>query len=326
MKRHPNQPARAGTFLFLLAAAGLFLSGCSKRAGEFTFIQVCDPQIRVGPDDSAFRAEGTVERFEAAARQINALNPDFVIVCGDLVQRSGGESFAAYRDLRDRIAVPCYTAPGNHDFNPSRGDERPTPERLRLYREFFGNDYFAFVHEGRAFVFLNTPLYLAKEGGDHWRVEPFEGVIEEEYDKQDAWLRRTLAGYATRGLPIFLIGHHPLHPDMPGLAPGVLPVPLRRDLFRLFQETGVGAVLGGHGHRVFIREYEGIPFVHAHTTSFLLEPDPEKRDDFGFRCWRVHADGTYTHEFIPLEDSTGSDAPESRSDGQASDSSVRRQK
>ena len=288
----------------LIIGLCLLFSSCTRSSKQgFTFVQVCDPQIRVGEDDSFFQVTGTVERFQTAVKQINALRPNFVVVCGDLVHRSNERSFSAYLEIRNQLIVPCYSAPGNHDYNPVRGDERPTVERLELYRQYFLDDYHTLEHNGYGFVFINTPLYLAKEGGDIWRVDPFEGAIREEYEKQDAWLRSTLLTCKKKKMPVFIIAHHPLHPEMPGLAPGVLSVELRRDLFNLFKETGVVAVLGGHGHQMFIKEYEGIVFVHAHTTSFILEKDPEKRDDFGFRLWHVHTDGTFTHEYIPLDSS-----------------------
>ena len=304
MKRHSRSLMTIGLlFSWLTSAISLSFLGCADPPEEFTFVQMCDPQIRVGPDDSFFQVEETVERFETAIQQINALDLDFVVICGDFVQRSSETSFAAYRDILTQFKIPCHAVPGNHDYNPSRGDERATVDRLELYRKFFGDDYFHFAHEGHAFICINTPLYLAKGGGDHWRVEPFEGDIRIEYEKQDAWLRKTLKDYKETKTPVFIVAHHPLHPDMPGLAPGVLPVHLRQDLFSLFRESGVIAVLGGHGHKVFIQKYDKIAVVHAHTTSFILEQDPEKRDDFGFRLWRVHNDGTFTHEYVPLDDS-----------------------
>ena len=293
-------------YLGTILALGLFCSilNCTSSPKQpFTFVQLCDPQIHIRQGDSIFQVEGTIQRYQAAIKQINALNPDFAVICGDHVQRSNDESFTIFMDLQKAFSIPCYSTPGNHDYNPVRGDERPTVERLELYRQYFLDDYHTLEHNGYGFVFINTPLYLAKEGGDIWRVDPFEGAIREEYEKQDAWLRSTLLTCKKKKMPVFIIAHHPLHPEMPGLAPGVLSVELRRDLFNLFKETGVVAVLGGHGHQMFIKEYEGIVFVHAHTTSFILEKDPEKRDDFGFRLWHVHTDGTFTHEYIPLDSS-----------------------
>lgn len=289
------------TISALILAITIQTEGYSQNKKPFTFVQICDPQIRIGDDDSFFKTEGTVERYVQAIKRINALEPDFVVICGDLVQRSNDESFTAFRKIQGELNAPCYIAPGNHDYNPSRGDERATPERLQLYRKYFGDDYFTIEHNGWAFVIINTPLYLTKAGGDKWQVEPFEGSIEKEYNKQAEWLDKTLNGYKKKEMPIMLVAHHPLHPDMPGLAPGLLTVSLRTELFDLFKETGVRAVLGGHGHKVFIKDYDDISIVHAHTTSFILEQGPAKRDDFGFRLWHIHADGTFTHEYIPLE-------------------------
>jgi hypothetical protein len=278
----------------------------TERHRDFTFVQLCDPQfggssssdlIGASEDDAA-----RMERYVQALTQINELQPDFVVIGGDHVQYSSAATFRQFLKVNEQLTVPCYSAPGNHDFNPTRGDERVMPERLELYRRFLGRDYFAVKHKGHAFVFVNTPLWLA--GETEGASEEIPERIRGEYQKHEAWVRQTLMEAKRKGMPVFIIGHHPLNPAQKRpLALGHLSDRKREELFTLFKESGVVAVLGCHGHQVVIADNEGIPFVHSHVTSFMLGTANEVAGEklgWGFRLWHIEGNSPVRHEFVPL--------------------------
>jgi hypothetical protein len=97
---------------------------------DFTFVQLCDPQFGgATKDDGIGGAEPDavrIRRYVQAIRQINQLKPDFVVICGDHVERSNENTFRRFREINKQFSVPYYLAPGNHDFNPERGDEKVT--------------------------------------------------------------------------------------------------------------------------------------------------------------------------------------------------------
>ncbi|MBT6400407.1 MAG: hypothetical protein HOK04_11500, partial [Verrucomicrobia bacterium] len=97
---------------------------------EFTFIQMCDTQLGMGG------YEHDVMTFTLAVKQINAMKPDFVVICGDLVQTANDKSFEDFNRIRAGFKLPCHCAAGNHDVS-----NNPTPESLRRYREKIGQDY-----------------------------------------------------------------------------------------------------------------------------------------------------------------------------------------
>src|SRR5437762_3249474 len=95
--------------LYLALVAAHFLTGCASwREQPFTFVQMCDPQLGIGG------YEADVARFKQAVKQINALKPDFVVICGDLVNGATTKSFADFNAIKAGFAMPCYCAPGNH--------------------------------------------------------------------------------------------------------------------------------------------------------------------------------------------------------------------
>jgi len=262
-----------------LGVGALALPSCVSGPGTgsapvpFTFAQLCDPQLGYGgyAHDMA--------SFQQAITQLNALQPDFVLICGDLVNRANESSYADFLRLKAGLTVPCHCVPGNHDLG-----RKSAQEALQNYRRMVGRDYYAFAHKGCTFVAVNTQLWKAPMPGE---AEPHE-----------AWVRATLAAAARQHAPPLVFGHHPLFVKTPDEAEGFwnLPPAKRQELLSLYAGSGVVAVLGGHTHKIIINDYQGMPLVNAETTSLNLDQRP-----LGFRLWRVGAAaGTLQHEFVPL--------------------------
>jgi len=266
-----------------LKAAGLgmgtiILSSCVSMPWKpspgraFTFAQICDTQLGMGG------YEHDVDAFKMAVAQINALKPDFVVVCGDLVNTPNDRSFSDFKKIKAELTVPCYCVPGNHDV----GNE-PTPESLKTYRQMIGLDYRSFEHKGRLFVFTNTSLWKTPVAG--------------ESNKHDAWLKKTLEAATRNRTPVFVVGHYPLFLKASDEAEEYMNLPLakRQALLSLFESSGVVAVLGGHTHTLLINEYKGIQLVNGETTSKNFDKRP-----FGFRLWHVQGKRPFQHEFHAL--------------------------
>lgn len=253
----------------------MLIGGCAHFTPKsFSFVQMCDPQL--GFEDY----EADLARFEQAVKQINASQADFVVVCGDLVNKSDDKSFADFRAVRAKLRIPSYCAAGNHDV----GNE-PTRESLMRFREKAGKDFFHFDHKGCRFVVLNTQLWKAPVAG--------------ETEKQDAWLRKTLAEASKKRRHVFVVMHYPPFVKAADEADAYFNLPLekRRELLSDFEQAGVVAVLAGHTHTTSFNKAGTIEVITSETTSKNFDKRP-----FGFRMWHVNADGSYTHEFVPLKE------------------------
>ncbi len=240
----------------------------------FTFVQICDTQLGMGG------YEHDVKSFGQAVKQINALRPDFVVVCGDLVHTPNDKSFADFNKIKLGFAIPCYCAAGNHDVgNP------PTLSNLKRYRDVIGRDYYSFEHKGYTFVIVNTQL---------WKTP-----LEQEAEKHDSWFRETLKAAHGKGSPVFVIGHYPLFVKNPDEKSNYynLPPEKRKELLNLYKQYGVVAMLAGHTHKTIINDYQGIHLVNGETTSKNFDKRP-----LGFRLWHVVSSKSIKHEFIPLEE------------------------
>ncbi len=274
---------RPGTFvfLFLISFATQLICGVAGEGKNrkpaapepFTFVQMCDTQLGMGG------YEHDVATFKAAVKKINQLEPDLVVICGDLVNTASDKSFADFNAIKEGFTMPCYCAPGNHDV-----ENEPTPESLQYYREKIGEDYYSVEHKGYTFVVANTQLWKA----------PVEG----ESEKHDAWFKKTLAAAKARNSPVLVVVHYPLFLKQVDEKENYsnLPIPKRKEILSLCVENGVVAFLAGHTHRQITNEYRGIQLVNGETTSKNFDKRP-----MGFRLWTVSAEGKLQHRFVGLE-------------------------
>ena len=258
--------------VLVLALAGPAVSQ-SPATEPFTFAQIADPQLGWG-----YGYENDVNSLKQAVRLVNALNVDLVVFCGDLVNSFNDQSIADFNEIRSGLTVPSYCAPGNHDVSNA-----PTASSLDRYRAAMGADYYSFEHKGYTFVIVNTSLWKAPLAG--------------ESERQDDWLRQTLAAAHAKTSPVFVVGHYPLYLTKPDDAEEYynLPPAKRSELLSLYQGSGVVAVLGGHKHELVINEYNGIQLVNSEATSRNTDGRP-----LGLRVWHVDSPTSITHEFRPL--------------------------
>jgi predicted phosphodiesterase len=241
--------------------------------GGWSFVQMCDTQLGMGG------YEHDVKTFGQAVRQINAATPDFVLICGDLVQKAKAKAWGDFKRIRAGFQLPCYCAAGNHDV-----ENKATAETLNRYRETIGPDYYTVDHKGFTFVVANTQLWKA----------PLEG----ESEKHDAWFREVLAIAKKKGSPVVVVVHYPLYLADPDEKEEYfnLPVAKRKEILNLCEENGVVAFLAGHTHKLIVNDYKGIQLVNGETTSKNFDKRP-----MGYRWWNVTPAGELKHRFVELE-------------------------
>ncbi len=259
--------------VLLLVPAGT-ASAAETESQGFQFVQICDTQLGFGEKGY----EQDVESFRQAVRQVNAIKPAFVVICGDLVHTPEPQAFADFKEVMARLEVPCHCAPGNHDLG-----HPPTAASLAKYREAIGKDYYSFKHQGLTFVVVDTEFWKA----------PVEG----ETAAHDRWFEETLRQAKADSSPVIVAGHHPLFLKKADEKEEYFNIPpeKRAGILQLFKECGVVAMLSGHTHRLVENEYEGIQFLSGEATSKNFDKRP-----FGFRVWEVDSAGKVSHRFVAL--------------------------
>jgi 3',5'-cyclic AMP phosphodiesterase CpdA len=265
---------------YVLIALFLLNFACNQPDQKpFTFVQLCDTQL--GFNEKSY--EQDLINFKQAVEQINALNPDFVVICGDLVNNPGDSSYSDFLGIKKELKMPCYSAPGNHDVG-----NMPNEITLSYYRKTIGQDYYDFDHKGYSFIVTNSQL---------WKSD-----IGTESEKQNNWFKETLQNQRLKSYPVFVIGHYPLYTKSPQEEEHYFnfPAEKREELLNLFLENNVVAYLSGHTHEVVINNFKNIQLVSGETTSRNFDKRP-----FGYRVWEISTDTIQQH-FVPLQLSTPS--------------------
>ena len=218
-------------------AFGLGLAGQpAAPAAPFFFIQLTDPQLGMTTNNADFVQE--TANLEFAVATANRLRPSFVIVTGDLVNKTGdGAQIAEYQRILGRLdpAIRAYHIPGNHDV----GNE-PTSETLAAYTKRFGPDYFSFTIGGFVGIAIDSCLVHTPKN------------VGVEAEKQEQWLRAELAKARRDGARhVVVFQHHPLFVNDAAEPGGYdsLPPDARARLLALYDEAGARHVFAGHYHQ-----------------------------------------------------------------------------
>ncbi len=257
---------------FILAVLLISIVSKAEAQEAFRFVQLCDPQLGMGG------YEHDVETFQLAVDQINALDPDFVVICGDLVHDASDSTYSDFLSIKKGFTMPCYLAPGNHDVG-----NVPNDTTLAYYRNTVGADYYDFSHKGYAFVVANTQL---------WKAD-----VEGESDKHDLWFKETLAVKGKGEFPLIVIGHIPLYLEHSEEEEQYsnFPMEKRKEMLELFERYAVLAYLTGHTHRTIIHQYKSTQLVTGETSSKNFDKRP-----MGYRLWEVSPD-TMKHHFVAIQ-------------------------
>lgn len=226
----------------------------------------------------AYGIVDTNAAIESAVDAVLALDPapDCVLVTGDLADCGLAEEYAIVSAALQRLPMPVYVLPGNHD-------------RRESFAEALGGDY----------------GYLPKTGFLHYTVEGFpvrliglDTVIAGEDGgeicaERETWLAERLR--EGQGRPTLIFMHHP--PFAVGVdGMDVIPCRVSRSFAALIADhPEIERVLCGHYHRPIQRRFAGtIGYVApgtAHQVALDLRPGTEnwfimEPPAFAVHAWR----------------------------------------
>jgi len=234
-----------------------------------------------GPILEGFAKETSL--FTEAIETANKINPDFVVICGDMVHNSDSEEqfqelIRISRLLNEDIKL--YWVAGNHDVG-----DKPTRAGLNKYREQFGEYNYSFQEENCYFIVLNSSIcYDPSSVPDEW--DGLISFLEKEL--------RIAASSQQRHKIIFM--HHPLYLNDPNEGDNyfVIPSERRAKIIDLITEYDVSAVFTGHLHRNNYQKIANTELVSTGPVGFPLGEDPS-----GIRHVQLD-DNSLTHEYLGL--------------------------
>lgn len=277
--------------LVVIPTIALFLTSCyapaspdSTLAAEpFSFIVMADPQLGQYAHNENFTLES--ELFQRAITEANRLDPEFVVIAGDLVNQPGNDAQA--REVL-RIAgqldkkTPLYLVAGNHDT-----EYIITEESRSWYCQKFGRDWYSFDKGNWHFIVLNSAL-----------IEHPENLFEQA-KSQKQWLIDDLEESSKAGKNSVVFMHYPLLPADYPLANNFFRLsPDKRDYYlKLFSENRVLTMFAGHLHYNLYSQYGDMEIiaVSAVAAGILHGDDPH-----GFMIVKVFPD-KLEHKYYPLK-------------------------
>jgi 3',5'-cyclic AMP phosphodiesterase CpdA len=226
-----------------------------------SLLQLSDPHITV-KGELAYGRVDTHGMFAKAIKAIEglAIQPDAIVITGDLVYRGAKAEYQALKALLEPIKIPIYLLPGNHDSR----------ELLRevfsehAYLSCFGSEPICYdiALPGRRVLCLDTSI----PGKSH-------GAL---CQAQLEWLDQELG--AGDDTPVVIAMHHPPfkthidYMDRIGLLEGQ-----EKLIAILERHRHVDRVIAGHLHRFIVARIAGCAAVTApstaHQIALNLTPD-----------------------------------------------------
>lgn len=223
-----------------------------KTTAPFFFIQLADPQLGFSGNNKSFDEE--VVLYEKAVTAVNKLNPDFVVLTGDLINNSKDQTqLSAFKDITSKInsTIPVYYTPGNHDIGNT-----PADSDIETFIEKYGHEKFAFKHKNNVFIGFNSCIIKAAT----------PGMEEAQYN----WLKEKIER-SKKAEHIVLFCHHPFFVKTLDEADFYFNIPtgIREKYIKMFEENGVNAIFAGHLHDNAVAKYKNMDVI---TTSAVGKP------------------------------------------------------
>jgi outer membrane protein assembly factor BamB len=199
----------------------LIPAAAQQQNGTFNFALVTDTHI------------GGATAGEDLRRTVRDINGNdslaFVILSGDVTEFGSDSELLLAKDILDNLNKPWYIIPGNHDTKWSESG-------ANSFRVIFGDEAFAFAHDGW--------LFLGTNSGPNMRMGP--GQIPRE---NIVWLDSVLRVPGIREMKIVSVNHYPLDEGLNNWY----------ELTDRLRQLDTRLALCGHGHTNRVMNFEGIP-------------------------------------------------------------------
>jgi 3',5'-cyclic-AMP phosphodiesterase len=222
--------------------------------------QISDPHI-AAPGSKIDTVARTTPHLERAVEHLNGLEPrpDVVLVTGDLADHGEIEEYERLRAVLDRLTMPAYLIPGNHD-------DRDNLRRVFGDHAYLGGDGFLqYTVEDLPLRLIALDTLVPGEG---------RGLL---CPQRLAWLDARLREAPARPTLIFM--HHP--PFTTGLSymDGMGLDGISEFAAIVRRHPQVERIVAGHVHRPVVRRFAGTVAYTCPSTAHqvALELPPETR-------------------------------------------------
>jgi len=180
--------------------------------------------------------------FETVIKEVNELNPDTILITGDLTNEGLIKEYEKCKKLVSKLSCKkIISISGNHDYRNSG---------YLAFKKFFPFETINDLGKDVVLVTIGTARPDRNEGEVGYR--------------QNLWLERTMLKYAGK-VKILAMHHHLV--GIPDTGSDRVTVIDAGDVLRTILDTKVDLVLCGHKHRPWIWTFKDLAIVNAGTAS-----------------------------------------------------------
>ena len=182
------------------------------------------------------------EKFDILVDEVNELNPDVIVITGDLTNQGLMKEYKKCKSLLEKFNTKkIITISGNHDYRNTG---------YLLFKKFFP---FETINE------LDDDVVLVTVG----TARPDRNEGEVGY-RQNLWLERTMKKYKDK-IKIVAMHHHLI--AIPDTGSDQRTVVDAGDVLRTILDSNVDVVLCGHKHRPWVWNFKTLTVVNAGTAT-----------------------------------------------------------
>jgi hypothetical protein len=225
--------------------------------------------------------------FEKIIKEINLINPEFVLLTGDFVGSGNPGNYTHFLSILSNLEVPIYIIPGNHEImndTTSNGVNYPFYCRAKAdYEKYIGPLYYDFKYNNHlylGFFTANFGLWTDREGN------PATGFRLEK--SKSEWILEELEKYTNSSMKIFF-NHFPSARLLAD--PKQLPKFDEYDLRSLYDNYKIIMELFGHQHQDALVTVESSPILLVQTAGI------QKQDKLGYRLIRIKEDNIMSFSY-----------------------------
>jgi outer membrane protein assembly factor BamB/predicted phosphodiesterase len=229
------------------------LSGCSNpQSDSLKFAFLTDIHVTPG--------SANAEMLRLVVDEINGSDADLIVITGDLTNAGSDAELELVKSILDSLQKTYLVIPGNHETNWSESGG------LKI-TELWDDD--RFLHESGNFLLagFSTGPYMKMSDG-HVKREDIQ------------WLGNELTRYKGKSKKLLVFAHYPLAEGLDNWF----------DVTDLLKEHNALVVFCGHGHRLGLHNFDGIPGIMGRA---LMQGSPPVA---GYNIVEVRNDSLFVSE------------------------------
>lgn len=214
--------------------------------------------------------EVSIPALEVVLKDLEALNPDFLLLPGDLTQNGEIQNHQWLQKRLAKLPFPVYVIPGNHDVpNLHATKDTIAFQDFPSYYQDFGYSNPEQIYYSRE-IYPNLQL-IALNSNQFDSEGKQKGYLDKE---QLVWLEKTLSELDDK--LVFVMVHHNVIEHLPGQSTHSLGkrymLDNAPDLLKILNKFGVKLIFTGHLHVQDIAQTQGI--YEITTGSLVSYPHP----------------------------------------------------